>query len=1108
MKKLFIGIVLIIGLLLGAIVILPALIPASTYKDTIESQLATALGRDVAITGDVKLSVFPVLKAQTGVIEIDNADGFASDHLMTMDGLDARIRLLPLFSKRVEVAKFELTKPVINLEKKADGSVNWIFGDPKPAEKPVEGEPFKRDGRFNAYDPKIGRFAITDGRITYRDAAANISHDITNASLSFSLPSLDEIVEIEGAMTLDDTPIDLDVSLDTPRYFLGGGEANFTAKLKTDFADLDGSGQFTESADIAFTANIEGNIRDMAALTALVPQEIKYSDLVNTGRFSGIFAYDGAALTASGSDILVEGDLFKADYKGDAKINLTTEVAPVFSGRVTADVNNVPALALALEQSIDGIELVKTANINADLSAKDDGFLARNIIAKVSGDNLDGRYDGQANIGEAITANGNFTASIQELPAAMQALKLELEPDVIVNTADLAGSLSYSEDAVDVKFTRADISGDNLSAAYQGDVSLRGDAVSAKGRFSADAQKIPALITALKLDIAQAAVLDRAVVSGAIDYTQDAIKLKLDETQLSSVDLTAAYTGTVTLTGEDMTTNGVLSQLKIPSIAVLAPKAGVDNKAAAILGQLNLAAPLSIDYNGREAKLSNLDAQLTGGALNGRFKGNVTQIMGVTPQTALSGTFNGEAASLRRLAQSLDVELPASTTQGAIFENFAVNGNVDGDMSALTISLSSLSLDKLSGQGQFNANLSAAKPKLTGELNVAALDIRPYQAAYAPPPNAPKGWSKEPLNVDAIKAFDADIKLSTQQLLTSSVSFGQSDIQAVIKDSQLTVDFPNMALYGGQGRMLMSINARRNNPVLDMDISLASLDTESVLAKFVSFANATGIGATNFKIRGAGLSMDSIMKSLSGGGEFGVRDGQVRGIDMASTLSGFSQGLSLQSAVGGLGADKVTSFRDIVGKFSMQNGVMNIDNFNFNALGVAAIGGGQIDLGNQNIDFRFKPRLTTSDANSFAKAGIPLRISGGFDNIKTGLDQDAVGSLLAVQAQSLIQDQIGGELGGAAGAFLGTVLGGEQPANSGGQSSQPQATAPDVGSVLGSILGGSQDAASSQTGTAQNSAAKPPAAKDEEVKPEDIARDLIGGLFGSKKKDKKTEDDK
>jgi len=1019
MKKLFIGIVLIIGLLLGAIIILPGLIPASTYKETIESQLAIALGRDVAITGDVKLSVFPVLKAQTGAIEIDNADGFTADHFITMDGLDARIRLLPLFSKRVEVAKFELTKPVVNLEKKADGSVNWTRGNSEPkAEADTEG--FKRDGRFNDYDPKIGRFAITDGTVIYRDRASDISHDVTAASLSFSLPSLDEIVEIDGAMTLDGTPIDLDVSLDTPRYFLGGGVANFTAKLKTEFADIDGRGEFTESADIAFTAAIDGSISDMAALTALVPQEIKYAELVNTAVFSGDFAYDGASVTANGSDIALEGNLFKADYNGDAKISLTTEAAPVFAGRVSADVNNVPALAAVLEQSIDGIELVKTANLTADLSAKDDGFLARNIAAKVKGDNLDGSYNGQADIGEAITATGDFTASIQQLPAAVRALKLELEQDVIVDSADVAGSLSYSEDAIDVQLMRGDVTGERLTASYQGGVNMRGEVVSAKGRFTANAKQIPALLTALKIDAKQAGILDNAVVAGDVDYSADSIQLKLDEAQLSSPDLVAAYAGTVSVAGENIAAKGTLSQLDIPSAVTLAQKAGVDNKAAAMVGRVSLDAPLSVNYDGNRAELNNLDVKLSNGALNGGFTGTVTQVLGDNPQTSLSGNFSGTGDSLRRVAESFDVALPASTAQGAIFENFAMNGTINGDLNAMTVSLEQLNIDQLSGTGQFAAQLSGAKPSLTGTLNVGTLDVRPYQAAYSPPDNAPKGWSKEPLNVSAIKEFDADIKLSTQQLLTSSVSFGQSDIQTVIKDSQLKVDFPNMALYGGQGRMVMAIDARRRDPVLDMDISLASLDTESVLAKFVTFANATGTGATSFKVRGAGLSMDSIMKSLSGGGEFGVREGQLRGIDMASTLSGFSQGLSLQSAVSGLGADKVTAFRDIVGKFSMNNGVMTINSFNFDALGVAAIGGGQIDIGNQNIDFRFKPRLTTADANGFAKAGIPLRVSGGFNNIKTGLDQDAVGSLLASQAQSLIEDQVGG----SAGAVLGSIIGG------------------------------------------------------------------------------------
>jgi len=1105
MKKLFIGIVVIIGLLIGAIFILPGLVPASAYKDKIESQLAIALGRDVSITGDVKLSVFPVLKAQTGAIEIDNADGFTAEHFVTMDGLDARIRLLPLFSKRVEVAKFELTRPVVNLEKMADGSVNWTFGD-EPAAEPVEDtEGFKRDGRFNDFDPKIGQFAITDGQIFYRDNAADTQHDITNASLSFSLPSLDEIVEIDGAITLDGTPIDLDVMLDTPRYFLGGGVANFTAKLSTEFTSLDAKGEFTESADIAFNANIDGKVSDVAALTAFIPQEIKYAELLNAGKFSGDFSYDGAQVTAANSDIQLEGDLFKASYEGDAKISLTeADVAPVFSGRVSADVNNVPALLKAVEQNIDGAELVKTANVTADLSAKDKGFIARNLTAKVSGDNLDGSYEGEADIGDVITAKGDFTASITQIPAAVKALKLEIEQEVIVDSADLAGRLSYSEDLIDVTLSRADVAGDNLNGSYQGGVTLRGKDVSAKGQFTADARQVPALMTALKLDVKQAAILDQVKVSGDVDYSAEAINLNFNDAQISSPDLTAAYQGGVTMRGDVIAAKGTVSQLDIPSAAVLAQKAGVENKAAAMIGRASLGAPMGVDYDGSRAVLDNVNINLTDGALNGGYVGNLTQTLGETPQTALNGNFKANGESLRRTAAAFDVELPASTPQGQVFEAYDVNGSISGDLNNLSVTLADMRLDALSGSGQFTAALSGAKPSLNGNINIPTLDVRPYQAAYAPPPNAPKpeGWSKEPLNVDAIKNFDADISLSTQELLTSSVSFGESNIQTKIKDSQLTVDFPDMALYGGRGRMLMRVDARRRNPALDIDVNLAALDTESVLSKFVTFANASGVGATNFKIRGAGLSMDSLMKSLSGGGEFGVRDGQVRGIDMAATLSGFSQGgLSLQSAVNGLGSDKVTSFKDIIGKFSMNNGVMSIDTFSFDALGVAAAGGGRIDIGNQQLDFRFKPRLTTADASGIAKSGIPLRVSGGFSNVKTGLDQDAVGSLLAAQAQSLIQDQVGG----SAGAVLGSILGGSQPAGAAPQ----QGSSPDVGSVLGSLLGSGSQTTNQPQGQVQGQVQTRPGQAPkpaEEAKPEDLAKDLIGGLFGSKKKKKKDDE--
>ncbi|MEP6343231.1 MAG: AsmA family protein [Maricaulaceae bacterium] len=1102
MKKLVVGIFILIAMLVAAIVVLPSLVPAETYKDKLEAQLANALNRDVTISGDIELSVFPVIKAKTGAIQIDNADGFTDQYFITMDELDARIKLLPLLSKKVEVAKFELTRPIINLETNANGKSNWVIGETAaPTSEAAEKAPFKRDGRYNDYNPNIGSFAITDGQISFRDAISGDEYDIQGAGLSFSLPSLDEIVNVKGEMILNGTAVDLDVSLDTPRYFLSGGLTNFAVKLETEFLRVKGDGQFAESEELDFNARLDGDVSDMKALLGVLPREFPYSDLVNQAGFSGDFTYSGDTVVAKNSALSANGNLFDAQFDGDATLNFDSDIAPIVAGRVSADVKDIPALATVFEKKINGIELAKTASLSADLTAQESGFLAKNIIANVSGDKLNGTYRGQADFSDKVTAQGAFTASAQDLPNIVKALKLEIEQDIIVNTLDVSGQINYSQEAINVTLDKADVQGENLTASYTGDVNVRGKDITAKGAFTADAKAIPALLTALKIDAPQATILDQASTSGRVDYSKDAISLALNDTNLNSADLVAAYAGDVRVVGKAVSTTGVLSTLDIPSVPTLGQKLKLTSKATKAFGQVKINQPLSIDYDGTTARLSNVAVSLLGGDFNGSFTGNVTQSLGDNPNTALNGNFSGETASLRRVAQHFDVKLPASTSQGSVFERFVTSGNIQGDLNNLNLTLSSLTLDALQGSGNFTVNMSGSRPNVNGKLTIQKLDARPYQAAYAPPPNAPKpeGWSKTPLDVSGVRKFDADVTLSTSQLLTSSVSFGQSDIQAKVLNGLLTVNFPNMSLYGGQGQMNMSVDASRANPVLDMDLNLSSLDTESVLAKFVKFASATGAGGTNFKVRGAGLSMDSIMKSLTGGGEFGVREGLVRGIDLQSTLSGFSSGLNLQSAVSGVGPTKVTQFNDLVGQFSMNNGVMTINDFDFDAVGVAATGGGFIDIGNRTVDFRFKPRLTTANANSFARAGIPLRISGTFSSVKTGLDQDAVGSLLAAQAQSLIKDQISNQVGGSAGAILGSVLGGNNGSSS-AQSGSSQTQSQSVESVLGGILGGNR---STSSGTSSQSTETK---KSDEEQVEDIARDVLGGLFGSKKK-KSNDDD-
>jgi len=108
MKKVLIGLLILVILLIMGLVALPSLIPSSVYKETIEVQLKRELARDVRVEGDIKLNVFPLIKANAGRVVIDNPGGFQASNFAEMDAMSARIKLWPLFSKRVEIASFTL----------------------------------------------------------------------------------------------------------------------------------------------------------------------------------------------------------------------------------------------------------------------------------------------------------------------------------------------------------------------------------------------------------------------------------------------------------------------------------------------------------------------------------------------------------------------------------------------------------------------------------------------------------------------------------------------------------------------------------------------------------------------------------------------------------------------------------------------------------------------------------------------------------------------------------------------------------------------------------------------------------------------------------------
>ena len=465
MKKLLIGTGLVVVLGVVGLVALPSLIPSSVYKEKIEAQLEKELARNVTVSGDVKLSVFPVIKANAGRVEIDNPDGFSTQQFASMDGMSARVKLWPLLSKRVEIASFTLKNPQINLEKTASGATNWSFGEDKPTSDVSDDGPFKRDGRFSDIETSIGNFTLENGSISYVDKTQDTNHDLNDVNVSFSIPSLADPIKIDGALTYNDLPAEVDLELDSPRAFLNGQAAPIDLKFKTEFAELDAKGQFLPGEDIAFNLDMSGDVSDVAKLVTLLPEPIEHADLISSVNFDGNYNFDGKTLSAKGADIRATGTNLDARFDGDA----TLAEKPILSGNLSLDAGDIQSLAKRFDQDIQGLALLESANVKASFSAEGDGFVANDIKADLKGEHITANYTGTAKFqNDAPSADGRFTVDIPSVAKANEIAGLDIKQASALGNLKASGNIGYTNEIVTIRDLDARTEGDIISGNYKG----------------------------------------------------------------------------------------------------------------------------------------------------------------------------------------------------------------------------------------------------------------------------------------------------------------------------------------------------------------------------------------------------------------------------------------------------------------------------------------------------------------------------------------------------------------------------------------------------------------------------------------------------------------
>ena len=145
---------LLLALIAAAIVLLIAFFDWNLFKGYVERRVSAATGREFHIDGDlsVHLSMHPLITMDR--LRLANIAGAKEPTMASAQRLQYRIALWPWLRGQTILAEVHLVKPVVLLEKNADGTNNWTF--------PSSG-----------FNPIIQQFTIDDGKLTYRELAVH-----------------------------------------------------------------------------------------------------------------------------------------------------------------------------------------------------------------------------------------------------------------------------------------------------------------------------------------------------------------------------------------------------------------------------------------------------------------------------------------------------------------------------------------------------------------------------------------------------------------------------------------------------------------------------------------------------------------------------------------------------------------------------------------------------------------------------------------------------------------------------------------------------------------------------------------------------------------------
>jgi AsmA protein len=427
-------------------------------------------------------------------------------------------------------------------------------------------------------------------------------------------------------------------------------------------------------------------------------------------------------------------------------------------------------------------------------------------------------------------------------------------------------------------------------------------------------------------------------------------------------------------------------------------------------------------------------------------------------------------ATIRGSEPKLDIKLQLSGMLVADLENqrFSVAGlssRISGDAAGFTGLAADLSGNMSADLNKQTANADLAlkfresniKAKFavedftalrsTFDIAIDKLNVDQYlptKKAAEPAATSAGVQPDRPIDFSPIKKLDVAGSVRIGDLTVSGMNAQDFRLDAKAKNGRLDVNPLSANLYLGSTKGQASVDANTNRIALKQN--LAGISIAPLLHDALGQDLLEGRGNVALDVKTSGNLVSAMKKALNGTARLELRDGAIKGINLAQSLRNAKAMLTggKREAEQGAAMGEKTDFSELTASFVIRNGIAHNGDLLAKSPFLRLTGEGDINLPDSTLNYLARAAVVSSSAGQHGKESadlsglsIPLRASGPFTALKYKLD---FSSVLSESVKQKLEEQKQGIKSRLEDKLKSKLLGGTaEPSTSSGGATPKQA---------------------------------------------------------------------